>query len=56
MTQREEEVKDNKGPYICHDLTKQLSYYLYFFSFLFFSFLDLLYIRSAEKCHIVTVT
>jgi len=33
-----------------HNLAKQLSYYLYFFSFSFL--LDLLYIRSAGKCHI----
>jgi len=39
----------------CHDLAKQLSYYLYFFSFI----LDLLHRRkcgkvSCHKCHIVT--
>ena len=33
-----------------HDLAKQLSYYLYFFSFLFL--LDLLHIRSVGKCHV----
>ena len=42
----------------CYDLTKQLSYYLYFFSFLFlfFSYLDLLYKKGiwksiTEQCH-----
>ena len=32
----------------CHDLAKQLSYYLYLFSFLFFS-LDLLHRRECRK-------
>jgi len=32
----------------CYDLAKQLSYYLYFFSFLFF-FLDLLHRREYGK-------
>jgi len=48
----------------CHDLAKQLSHYLYFFSFLFFFFsfiLDLLHRGkcgkvSHHKCHTVTVT
>ena len=41
----------------CHDLAKWLSYYLYFFSFLFlFSFhLDLLQGRSMGKCYITNV-
>jgi len=42
---------------VCYDLAKQLSYYLYFFSFI----LDLLHRRkcrkvSYHKCHTVTVT
>jgi len=44
--------------HFCYDLTKQLSYYLYFFSFLFlfFSYLDLLYKKGIWKsitgqCH-----
>jgi len=36
---------------VCHDLAKQLSYYLYSFSFSFL--LDLLYIRSVGKCHVI---
>jgi len=37
----------------CHDLAKQLSYYLYFFSFLFFW---TYYIgESAGKCHVISV-
>ena len=35
---------------LCHDLAKQLSHYLYFFSFSFL--LDLLHIRSVGKCHV----
>ena len=47
---------------LCHDLAKWLSHYLYFFSFLFFSFiLDLLHRGkcgkvSHHKCHTVMVT
>jgi len=34
----------------CYDLAKQLSHYLYSFSFSFL--LDLLHIRSVGKCHV----
>jgi len=42
----------------CHDLVKWLSYYLYFFSFLFSFFLSWTYYieGSAEKCHVTSVT
>ena len=47
----------------CHDLAKQLSHYLYFFSFLLFYFLIWTYYTrkeygkvSHDKCHISQVT
>ena len=39
----------------CHDLAKQLSYYLYFFSFLFSFWTYYLRIESVEKYHTTKV-
>jgi len=49
IKEKEKEKKNN----ICHDLAKRLSHYLYFFSFLFFSFSWTYYTEgSAGKCHV----
>ena len=42
------------SPVICHDLAKQLSHYLYFFSFSFSFLLSWTYYTegSAGKCHV----
>jgi len=49
---------DHKIDTECHDLAKQLSYYLYFFSFSFSFLLSWTYYTegSAGKCHVTSVT